>query len=193
MSEGKIVVEVGLVPMGLMEGAPCLRITASGEVDRTQLMTAMLGKWRPGTNTIWVDEAPWGEASWDIAIATAMMADRFRQAAFVVRRTITELRWSALNLHWIGDVTPLFADPLTDADVMDVIMRLEYRPALAEIVVVKPSIENVRPSLLDAVYEELNPENTGMLYTNPANAGEGVRATTTATRCHTPWMVRELR
>lgn len=176
-------------PFGELEGAPALVLDVPESVKRDDLADAVFHHSRPGISVVWVRSAPWGEPEWDQAMHRMLASPQLSHMTITAVRLISEERWSPIRINWVGDVSPLLREPVTSMAVQKVLTDLRYRPELRELLVRRPAIENLKPSILDELHSALDPSGGSFIY-GPDAADFLDTALIALTRCAAPWAVR---
>lgn len=180
--------EVIACPCGELEGAPSLRVRASGVVVPEMLLQTLATNERPGVSVLWVEQAPWGTADWDTAIRLVAESPRFTHVAICAMQALNATRWSGFpKIRWTIDITALLREPLTEEGLVQHLEEVAYVPAVQEIVVFRPAAINLQPAILDPLYQYLNPIAGGYVYVEAAKAVPTMHA---LTRCTNPWSQR---
>lgn len=175
-------------PCGELEGAPSLRIRASGQPDPIELMRTVQMHERPGLSVIWIESAPWGLGDWDNAIRLVAESDALSHVAIFAKQSLAATRWSGYpKIQWTVDLTDLLRAPLTESAVATYLEGIAYIPTVREIVAFRPAPINLTPAILDPLYQYVNPEAGGYLYVEAEQAGRTVGA---LSRCMHTWSQR---
>ena len=180
--------EVIACPCGELEGAPSLRIMASGSIDPLDLIRCVETNERPGVSVIWIESAPWGMAEWDTAIRYMADAEAFSHVAIFAKQPLSATRWSGFpKIQWTVDLTDLLRERLTEDAVVTYLAEIAYVPTVRELVAFRPEPFNLQPAILDPLYQYLNPEAGGYVYVNGERAERTVQA---LSRCMHAWSQR---
>lgn len=165
---------------------PCLAVEIREPLPAYErIAAAIAGTMRRGVQAIWLRSAPWGNYEADPLLQRLIADVRWPDMPLLAVRPISSNLWLASDIAWIVDGSEFLSEPCTGEDLRLKIMTLDYRPAVAELVVRDPDPINCRAALLDALYEELAPIGKAWLYVeNPVEFESAVRDTAT------PWGVR---
>lgn len=177
-------------PCGELEGAPSLELRVSQLSDPDDLTAMVAANIRPGISVVHLREAPWGSAEWDQALHRLLARPAHAHLTLAAVRSVGEERWSNIRIHWIGDVTTLLRERITSSAVAAAIGGLPYFPPLRELVVYRPALDNVRPTVLDELQGGLDYEGGGYIYAPPGDTPYLETALGALTRCASPWALR---
>ena len=183
-------IDAGIIacPCGELEGAPSLRIRAAGPQDPYDLLRCVEINERPGLSVIWIESAPWGLAEWDAAIRIVAEAEALSHMAIFAIQSLASTRWSGYpKIQWTVDLTDLLRAPLTESAVATYLEEIAYIPTVREIVAFRPAPINLTPSLLDPLYQYINPEAGGYVYVEAEQVGRTIGA---LSRCMHTWSQR---
>lgn len=162
-------------------------------VDPDEMLHAVVAEMRPGLSCIMLRDVPWGDPSLDYALVSLAGDERFSQQVILAVQPIVAPRWSNLDLHWIADVSVFLREPISQEALMKRLAALTYFPNIRELVAIRPARECVTPSVLDPLYDFLNPAQSGVIYAPDDEPGYLESALQQLTRCSTPWAIRRAR
>lgn len=167
-----------------------LAVTATLGTDGDQLITEALRKRRPGLHGVWVKDADWGSADWDSAILRYMADDRVGNSVVAAIRDLESEGWSSIELYWVADASNFLKERVSLEQLTEKLLGLDYLPHLTEIILRRPPVANLKPSLLDELHSTLSIEGIGSIYCPPGDLEFRRRALVQISKCATSWIVR---
>jgi len=180
--------EITIFPYGDFEGAPVLALDIGTTITPEELIKYVLGGMRTGIQGLWIRDAPWGDHNVDQALMYVMADPRWSTLPVLGVRKVAVEKWLTTEIGWIADCSDLMAAPISLTGIRESLLTMAYRPQIAEIVVRNPSRANVKPAVLDALYEDLAPAGRGWLYTT----GDPIEVMPAILGAATPWCVRKV-
>lgn len=183
-------IDAGIIacPCGELEGAPSLRVRASGMIAPSELGHVLAANERPGVTVLWIEQAPWGLPEWDASIRYVSESEHFTHIAISAKQALNATRWSGFpKIRWSVDLTDLLKAPLTEDGLIAYLEEIAYIPAVQELVAFRPAPFNLQPAILDPLYQYLNPVAGGYVYVDAERAEKTMHA---LSRCTNPWSQR---
>lgn len=181
---------IELFPFGEIAGAPVLGVTMLSAPQGDQLVAQALRNQQPGLRALWIKDAPWGDLDLDTALLKFMGDERCGRLPIMAVRDLEAKAWTNLRIHWIADLSRFLGEPCSLHDLDEKFGALGLYPPVREILLRKPPVSNLKPSLLDEVYAHLSPDGVGTVECPHGDFQYRETALKAVVRCAMPWIVR---
>lgn len=181
--------ESSVIPMGQLQGIPCLEVPVDSLnlANPLSLANLVTRTRKPGQGVVRLTgEIPWGDYELDKLLLAFMDDPRCGQMDLWTLRDSREQDWPTPDLWTVLEMSHCF-EAKSVKELTARVDNLPMVPSPEEILVVDPAAKALQDNLLDEVLGRLD-ASVGWIYTSDPDVYD--RAVRVVSRCYTRWAVR---